>query len=120
MVTPVTQKPNSRCGAPALCRTPTLRSALLFFGFVLGFLALVLGFSARAQAAPASPTAVTAATDQSRLFTLPTPPADPADPMPPTDKVTIADNAALALGSAFTLQAWVRPATDSGEQTILE
>ena len=32
----------------------------------------------------------------------------------------ITDNAALALGSAFTLQAWVRPATDSGEQMILE
>jgi hypothetical protein len=75
----------------------------------------MLGFSGVAAGAP-----VTVATDQSRLFTLPTPPADPADPMPPTDKVTIPDNAALSLGSAFTVQAWVNPVTDTGEQTILE
>jgi hypothetical protein len=120
VVTLVTKKPNQRCGSPALRRIPTLRSALLIFGLTLGFSALLLGFAARTQAAPASPSVITAAADQSRLFTLPTPPADPADPMPPTDKVTIPDNPALALGSAFTLQAWVRPATDSGEQTILE
>ena len=88
---------------------------MLIFGLIVGFLALALGFADHAAAAP-----TTVLDDRSRLFTLPTPPADPDEPMPPSDKVTITDNAALALGSAFTLQAWVRPATDSGEQMILE
>jgi hypothetical protein len=78
----------------------------------------LLGLPVAAKAAPGVPTTV--ATDQSRLFTLPTPPASADDPLPSTDKVTISDNAALSLGSAFTLQAWVNPATDTGEQTILE
>ena len=75
----------------------------------------MLGFSGLAQAAPPTVTA-----DQSRLFTPPTVPTNPEEVTPPTDKVTIPDNPALALGSAFTLQAWVKPDTDVGAQTILE
>ncbi len=56
--------------------------------------------------------------NQSRLFTLPTPNVNPAAPPPATEKITVSDNAALDLGSAFTLEAWVKPNSSATDRTI--
>ena len=107
MVTTVTQQPRDDCGPPAERGRRALRFALAAIGLV-ALVVLIPGV----MADPAG--AVTALDDdRSRAFSG-TPTGTGAN------RVTVADNPALALGSAFTIELWAKRSSSTGSMTLLE